>query len=463
MSRLASRCARALAIASIFASSAVSSVAWAQDAAAPDLPPPPPVEPVAAPAPAQPPPAPVVAAPPAPITSPPTTPVAGSPGSVTQVASEPIPPRTDGRAIGACGTADLAAIRSRVEPAIVEIAGAYAWTLGFAFEEPDLVVAPIDVAGLGRGVEVTYGGRTMSATIAAVDEDAGLALLRVPGLHVAQPLTASTVPVQIGTATVGFSWSYEDYGTSGRKISDGSVSQLEGGRFAAGPYNGAGYVWGSPLLDCSGKVLGLSSWYGQSSRIAPAHKMNNKVKAGAAPYEGEWSLAPTFHALLEIDHTREAWGGADVGVAVVAYDKLELGLTARVLGRGDPDVEATESWSRREWGVRAGADVRAGYRLMLTEGALPFYLVPHVGLGFDYSVRGAESKRQGVTSTGCTTEDPCPVVTESRAQPTETRARAYPSIGMAARLGLIDLDYTFRLDTEDADRSSHQVGFGFQF
>jgi hypothetical protein len=425
MSRFARRCAGALTLAQVFASSIVLARAPTQALATP----------------AQ---------------------VAAGPASPTQGASDSIPPRSDGRAIGACGTTDLAAMRARIEPSVVEVSGGYAASLGFAFEEPDLIVAPLEVARLGRGVEVTYAGRTLPATIVAIDPDARIALLRVPGLRVARPLTASATRPQLGTAVVGFG--LDSFHPIERKlmISDGAISKLAGGRFEVATHTNAVFLAGTPLVDCSGHVLGVLTWYVDGgSPIETVQALVAKVRAGAPPYMGEWQAGPVMHLLVEVDQTREAWVGLDLGLTVVAHDQLELDLTARFLGRGDP-TPANASWTRRESGVRTGADLRAGYRLMLTEGLMPFYLVPHAGVGFDYSVHWAERTRQ-VTSSECSSEGPCSVVTEKQDLPTETRARAFPSLGLGARVGFIDLDYAFRLDIETADRSSHQMGLGIHF
>lgn len=448
MSRLALRSVCSLVLASIFASSA----ALAQDAAAPE----PPVAPAAA--------DPVVPVA-TPSLAPPASPVPTSPGSVTAVATDAIPARADGRAIGACGTESIGGLAGKVNPAMVEVAGSYVWAVGFAFEEPDLIVAPAAVASKGRGVEVTYEGRTMPATIAAVDEKAGIAILRVPGLHVDRPLTASPLEVQLGTATVGPTFAFGEYGEMSKQMSDGAVTAVDGARFKAAPHAGLGYHWGAPIVDCGGRVLGMSDWYGADiAGIAGAKSLMTRVRGGAPAYEGAWTFEhPTFHALLEIDQNTEAWGGIDLGFAVVAYDRLELGFTGRVLGRGDPEADATDSWSYREWGVRGGADLRAGYRLMLTEGAMPFYLVPHLGAGFDVTYRGADRTRQRALTSDCDADGSCPVITETDDLPTDTRARVYPAAGIGARLGFVELDYTFRLDVAEPKLSSHQIGLGIQF
>ncbi len=451
MSRLALRSVSSLVLASIFA----SSLAAAQDAAAPVSP--------SAPATAAADVAPVV--PVASDLAPTAPPVAAPPASVTAVASDSIPARADGRAIGACGTESIGGLADKVHPAVVEVAGSYVWAVGFAFEEPDLVVAPAAVASKGRGVEVTYQGRTLPATIVAVDDNAGLALLRVPGLHVDRPLTASPVKVQLGTATVGPTFAYGEYGEISKQMSDGAVTAVDGARFKAAPNAGLGYHWGAPLVDCSGRVLGMSDWYGTDvTSVKGVQTMITRVRAGTKPYEGGWTFDhPTFHVLLEVDQNGEAWGGIDLGFAVVAKDRLELGFSGRVLGRGDPEPDGTDSWSYREWGVRGGADARAGYRLMLTEGAMPFYLVPHLGAGFDVTYRGAERTRQRALLADCAPDGTCPVITETDDVEADARARVYPAAGVGARLGFVELDYTFRLDVAEPQLSSHQIGFGIQF
>jgi hypothetical protein len=375
-----------------------------------------------------------------------------------------IPARLDGRALSVCGTEPMDPIARRVRGTVVEVGGSFTGTLGFVFGEPDLVVAPFAVAESGRGVQVTHDGRAMPATIAAIDEEAGLALLRVAGLSGVKPLEPSPHEPALGHAVLGVS---QPYGVGGPadQVTGGHVTQGEGHWFRSSALVGFGFAVGSPLVDCRGRVLGMGEWYGDRAvGIHRAQAMVNRVRGGAPPYEGRWSLAhPSFHALLEVDHDGEAWGGADLGLALVGHDRWEFGLSGRLLGRGEPPEQASDAWVTREWGVRGGADLRAGARLMLTEGAMPLYVVPHVGIGFDVSARGGERSRGQIESEGCSSSEPCPVVTELRQLPTVTEARIAPQVGLAFRIGFVDLGYTFRLDVDTPDASSHQVGMGIQF
>ncbi len=385
---------------------------------------------------------------------------AGAQEATVPPAAMDLAPRADGRAISVCGTAPLGSMTSTVRDSVVEVEGPLAMSLGFVFGEPDLVVVPLEVARRGRGVIVRRGGVTMTATIAALDEEGGLAMLRVPDLR-ATPLQPSAIPVERGTATLHIGQPWDAPGDADQ-VTPGSVTTTRGIHFRSTGGISYSFDVGAPVVDCFGRVLGVSTLsVDEAVTIDRAEMLLRRVRQGAEPFVGEVAVWPGLRALLEVDD--QAWGGGEIGVSVVDRDLWEASAHGRILGRGEVEAPDAEGWTTERWGVRGGLDLRAGARIMVTEGMMPFYVVPQIGVGFDASAEGGTVSRGQVEGDGCSEVEPCGVVEASRKLPVTTDLDVGPQVGLSLRLGALDLGYTFRMDATDVGDSSHQVGFGLAF
>ncbi len=182
------------------------------------------------------------------------------------VAIDPAParggtPRTDEEAA-------IEAIAARVRPSVVEVIGTVAgsgdtsYGTGFVYGEKGLVVTNAHVIrGVRNLVVRTFDGVAL-ASVDVLDQrdDVDLAVLRVRGLE-AEPLAPGSVrlpPVGLRVIAIGHPRGYE------YTVSDGIVSAIrtleEGGQEliqVTAPISPGSS--GGPLLDLSGKVLGVCS------------------------------------------------------------------------------------------------------------------------------------------------------------------------------------------------------------
>jgi hypothetical protein len=386
---------------------------------------------------------------------------APAPAAGPAEAPNELPPRADGRAVSVCGTEPLEPLAAKVGASVVEVEGPLAWALGFVYGEPDLVVVPGEVARAGRGVLVHRDGRAMKATIAAYDEASNLALLRVPELH-ATPLSPSTTGTERGAAALVLGQAWDEDAGDPTQLSPGTITESRASHFRTSARVSYGFTYGAPVIDCFGRVLGAATWMPDDAiTIDRADALLRRVRAGAEPYTGGVTAAPAFRALLELDD--EPWGGGELGVSLVHHDRWEIGAHGRILGTGEVSDPDPQGVTRERWGIRGGVDLRAGARLMLTDGAMPLYLVPQIGVGFDVSAQGGRDRRSQIEGDGCSPEAPCPVVGDAHDLPTRTELHAGPTAGLAFRFGPLDVGYTFRLDATDVADSTHQIGLGVSF
>lgn len=365
---------------------------------------------------------------------------------------------TAAAASGSCDAAVLESVARRVSPSILEAEGPLAWSFAVAFGDPELVVVSATLVGAGRGVVVSHDGRTTSASIVAADDD--LAVLRVPGLA-ARPLVASPVPVERGTGTIAFGRPWDEEGGADQ-VTSGLVTAVGGGRFRTdGAVSYATRVI-APVVDCEGRVLGFSTgWGDEVIPVARAEALVRHVRSGGAAPEVGWTLAPALRATVELDD--HAWAGLELGLSAVADDQVELGVHGRLAAWTDEEDRDDQGWSATRHRVRGGADLRAGARLLLTEGALPVYLVPHVGVGFDVGWTGGEAVREQVVTDGCSAAAPCPVLGARRDLPSSIDRDLGPQIGLGVRLGPIEASYLVRFDLLDAETPVHRLGLGLAF
>lgn len=382
---------------------------------------------------------------------PPAPAVAAAPSA----ASPTTPPPA---ATATCDPSVLEPVARRVTPSILEAEGPLAWSFAVAFGEPELVVVSAMLVGAGRGVIVSHDGRTTTASIVAADDD--LAVLRVPGLA-AKPLTASPIAVQRGTGVVAFGRPWDEEGGADQ-VSPGVVTAVGGGRFRTDGAVAYATRIVAPVVDCEGRVLGFSTGVGDEViPVSRAEALVRHVRSGRPAPEVGWWVAPSMRGTLELDD--HPWGGLELGLSAVAEDHVELGVHGRFAAWTDETGRDDQGWSTLRHRVRGGIDLRAGARLLLTEGAVPLYLVPHVGVGADVGWTGGERMREQIEAEGCSAEAPCPVLGARLDLPSSIDRDLGPQIGLAFRVGPLEASYLVRLDLLDEETPVHRLGFGVAF
>ena len=367
--------------------------------------------------------------------------------------------RADERApSGTCPAGALEPLAQRVAPSVVRVEGAIAEAYGFVFGSDRLVVVPLYVVEKGRGILVR--GRTGDVrrpTVVLVDPDHGLALLQLasplPGAH---PLVPSTQPIERGTTVVAFGAAV--YDGPADATTPGVITRVAGDRFHASARVSFHPSWGSPLVDCDGKVVGVATQMGDEAvRVGVLPALIER--SGSAPeYSPGWSLEPGAGAMFSFGR-RDAWVGGFVGAALVDEDRLELSARADV----STLVAPREIGEPTDTGLRVGADLRVGYRFMLTEGLFPLYFVPSVGAVGGWERRWRSEASQVVTSSDCSSSKPCPVEQEYSVSRLGDRTWIDPVLGVALRLGPLETGYSLDLDVQTPAASTHRLTLGFQF
>jgi hypothetical protein len=364
---------------------------------------------------------------------------------------EPPPAPIDTCAAGATG-----AVARRVSPSIVQVEAPGGVAHGFVFGSDRFVVVPLAVVETGRGI-VVHGpsGDVRRPTVVVVDRDHGLALLELatplPGARALEP---STAPIELGTSVLLFSG--VDLVSRADLITPGIISRVLGDRFVTSVRPGHA-SWGGPLVDCDGRVLGVSMAFEGDHALRVDVLPALVARAPSAPeYSSGWSAAHPGAGTMFSFGRRGPWLGMYLGNAVVEEDRVELSGRAAVSVLVDPNQpgEPVES------GVRVAADMRIGYRFLLSDGFLPVYFAPTIGAIGGWEGRWRSERRADATAAGCADASTC--TQESPPRYLGNRAWIDPVLGAAIRLAPAELGYSLQLDLRYLPASTHTLSLGFQ-
>lgn len=421
-------------------------------------------QPAAAPAP--PAAAPPAAAPPAaapPAAAPPAASVAAPVEAVP--APPPAPAAAPTSASSICPN-DLEPVAASVERAIVIVESPAGRSQGFAFGDTSTFVLPSHVVRLGRGITLRgRDGVEVSATVRAIDPDLDIAIVRSEApLQGVVALAASDVKVRRGTPVLAFGqpWFGGDvsHGEPARAVTAGIVSVVDNGTFRTDALVSQGATWGTPVVDCEGRVVGMASHWDAVVALGPVESVAKTAAAATEDWSPGWQVSvPVFFAAQFDD---DAWLGGKLGVGA-SYDRsFELHLTGSAFGLVDPEEELRTATVRNR-GHRVGAELTAGYALLVGNGAESVHIVPTLGVGVDYTNRTFTSESLRVTGGDCSPEEPC--VVERLGETTELgdRTRFMPIGGLAMRFYVFELGWAFHLDPEELGSSTHEVRIGGVF
>lgn len=351
----------------------------------------------------------------------------------------------------------------RVGPSIVRVEGPDGLSHGFVFGSDRFVVAPLGVVQAARGlVVVAPNGDRRRPRVAVTDPDHDLALLELASpITDAAPLSPSPSKIERGTTVLAFGAT--DLGGLADAVTLGTISRVQGDRFQASARTSFHATWGSPLVDCEGRVVGVASTWagGEALRVGVVRALVDRA-ASPSEYTPGWSMAhPSAGTLLSLG-TDLPWLGGYLGVSAVGEDRYELSLRAGAAARIDVPKVGQLSYDQQA-GVRVMGDARFGYRALLNEGFLGVYLVPTIGVVGGWQRTWVNQVRQRVAISSCPAGSSCPVESETTKRDERDRLWLAPVLGAALRFGPGEIGYSLELDPRKPAASLHTITFGLQF
>ncbi len=380
--------------------------------------------------------------------------------AATAMATVPQAARADGGRApsGTCAAGTIEPLARRVAPSVVRVEAPGGVATGFVFGSDRLVIAPLTVVEAGRGI-VIHGraGDVRRPTVRLADPDHDIALLEMASpLPGALPLAPSSEPIERGTTALAVGTT--ELLAPADAFSPGTITRVTGDRFLTSARVGFHATWGSPLLDCEGRVLGVANSFSDEALRVDALPALVERASLAAEYSPEWTVAPGIGLAFSYG-PRGPWLGASLGAALVHDDRVEISARGQVFAFLHPD----EPEKPKDTGLALGLDARVGYRFMLTEGMLPLYFVPSVGAIGTLQWRWRTEASAAVNMADCSPSDSCPMEQQYSTRLLGDRAWISPVLGAAFRLAPLELGYSLRLDSHELSGSTHMVTFGVQF
>ena len=159
-------------------------------------------------------------------------------------------------------SAEIAALTARAAQLTLAVAGQGRRPMTATVIGPELAVGVSHVIDAETVRVRTLDGRTLEATVAGRDDTRDLVLLRVPGLNLATPATASALPA-IGELLVSASRTWNGHVTSSLGVVGSVGGPLRTGRSGAiaqiiyADVGATPGISGSPLLNVAGEIVGI--------------------------------------------------------------------------------------------------------------------------------------------------------------------------------------------------------------
>lgn len=360
-----------------------------------------------------------------------------------------------------CEQVEIGAAHLQAQRSLVYVTAAGGASLGFAVHSPEYVIAPFAVVERGRAVAVSRGSERRQAAIVAVDEENGLAVLRLElPLRGLEPFPMHKGSVGHGTPVLALGRTFEG-DEPVLSVTPGVITSVSKQRWTTNALVSFHATYGAPLLDCDGDVIGVaSSWWGD--QITPAQAVQDLLDTSerGEPYEGGWSLAHGSVGMLVQVAPDEAWLGLNAGTALIGYDRWQLPLRLGVLGLVGPQND--DSAIRDDW-VRLQAETGLGYRVLLSSGEVTSYLVPSVGVVASYDLRKRHHTVTEITRSDCSPANPCEAETKTTTTRLADRYRVAPTVGVGLLVDPVELSYEAQIDVAEPARTVHQINLGAQF
>jgi hypothetical protein len=381
-----------------------------------------------------------------------------------------------------CAPGDVAAAMDGASGAVARVEAPGATGLGFVAYSRDHVVTALSVVDRGRGIRVLFGEERRDARVVAVDRAYGLAVLELDSPAPTAPLAVVSSNGALGDPVLVIGLSHErrdrkhrpgrhrgwrqSRGAGTKVIHPGVITSARGESLRSDALESRTTTWGAALLDCRGRVVGVgTSPYGDEAAGAGRLRLLEERIGDDEVYAGDWSFFhPSVGVVGQLDHgndpeldARDRWLGFSVGTALIGEDRFYFPLRFTATWLLGPD-QAEPFEDRR--GHRLAGQLGAGYRIMLSGGRIPIYLVPQIGFAVQYQKLTTSSTR--FESDGRCDEPSCPV-TASVIEQQERRVRAMPTAGLGLQLSFGEMGYQILFDPRAPEQSVHQLTIGAQW
>lgn len=360
-----------------------------------------------------------------------------------------------------CEPAFIEHVYKATKPSVVRITrpdGALG--TGFVYYSNRHVATALHVVDLGRDVRVEFpGGRSVTAEVAAVDEEHDLAILELAEVASAPPLVPR-YNVTIGSPILAIGNPYGDLarfsndleGLLNFSVSQGIVSAKSDSYIQTDAVLSPGNS-GGPMLTCDGRVVGIADKL-LESRIGfgvPVSHLNRLTEQLGGPrYHGHWTARDATLGLAW--HSDVAtYLGFYLGGSLVGYDRVTITMRLGMgfAGKGSTTQPIVDRSIRRIFG-----ELTVGYRMLfLPYSVSPIYVT--IGGGMLTTIDRGEETRLAIT-----TDTP----PQLAARTTAIRGGGIAPLATAVlHFAALEGSYGFALDVIHPSMSTHRVLVGFSW
>jgi hypothetical protein len=384
------------------------------------------------------------------------------PEPVPEPAPEPAQPASTGPGV----------TLAEVEDSIVQYDTPWNSGWGLLVRDARTVVIPAPGSDTGRGITVYTLNGDEQAEVSLVDlvapwaDEQTFYVLTLETPLAGRPLDVSGTAPALGDRVYTLDASGDDTGQPRFEFIETTISSISETRFTMGISASQGYS-GAPVLDMSGRIVGLTGWDGSSAvRI---DRILDREEAQPRPM----SVLPHigFMGFYEIGGIGDGTGGFRFEFGASLWDQLGIILSVGV-NAGDDNrmMRVTTLFAGNEQhgmvavsdlGIDLGLELE--YRLMLGRWAMPMYL--QIVAGVRYAYMG--STAQGPALYGIGECDPlsnsdftCPLTSGPTPDPDGTHGVGL-SVGADLTFGGFNIGYRFVPEQVAYNiPNSHMILFG---
>lgn len=320
---------------------------------------------------------------------------------------------------------------------------------GIVHVDRDHVLTAYAIVRSGRPAEIVFSdGRTVDAETLTVDRENGLALLKLDAAAAVDPPAIQVTAGAVGDTLMGW-FPARAPGTDRAQ----PPARVPGSIVAIGKADlrvalpTTPDTIGAPVLDSTGKVVGLVRSTGAIVDVTPAAHFSAVVAEAAgdpdASYWGQNMLTLRAGWMMRADGDGISHGPR-ISMDLLAYDRF--GLTARMGILGGDAPGGTPDFLAGPDTIGMVADVELNGRFGITASA-PLQLVAGLGVTqMNWSTHGHILDGEDLVKTRVDGD----------------LVRPYARLGLGIS-DLVELEYSFELDHDDPARSAHRFGLSIGF
>ena len=365
--------------------------------------------------------------------------------------------------------------REAAANAVVRVRSGGQWGAGFVYHSSRHVVTAFSLIQLGQAATVVArDGRHYETRLLAHDADYDLAILEltepIPDVEPLAPAPETSAAVGAAVIAIGhpFAGVARLLGERGEgllawSVSEGTIGAVNGFGIQADLALTAGHA-GAPLLDCSGRVLGMVAGSGLLSAdlglVARVGRVDELIEGAgeASEFLGDLRLRMGLGAAIVIDEEGAVAAGFYLTIGAILFDRLSWMNRVGLFMGGLPDPVGDELEVSR---TLVRVETMLGYRFFVDIGGLfTVYIVPSGGATIANDRR---STRTAAVTPGCVPSDTESCIAFTTAESDEWIVRPAASLDLLFGDNL-QIGYTFELGLETPQvETYHTVRVGLLF